>query len=275
MARDREPLRIPQEWKNQARAFVIQLERILDTIFNRVDTNDEKIKKNAEAIENLDSTKLDKTKVYNGLDKTASGFALDARQGKVLSDIGSTIQGALAIIANGDTHAAISSGEYVYVKNNTHNLADGLYQASANVAENGAISNSNMTAVNKGIGSILNNINVTNVATSFADKSLTNNTSTTIGSFSLDKGQYIITITANWVSNANGYRDLLVSDTDGGGQLNVGARVITQAVDGTTTRHQLTIMYKATAQTTLYVVGRQTSGGALSVSTRYSIARIQ
>lgn len=30
--------------------------------------------------------KLDTSKVYNGLDKTASGFALDARQGKALND---------------------------------------------------------------------------------------------------------------------------------------------------------------------------------------------
>ena len=194
---------------------------------------------------------------------------------KKVRDIFKALQDAMAIIADGDTHVAISAGEYVYVKNNTHSLSDGLYQASAAVAANGAISSSNMTAVAKGIGNKLNNVNVTNVAQSFSDKSLTNNTSTTIGSFTLEKGHYIITITANWTSNANGYRDLLISDTDGGGQLNVGARVIIQAVDGTTTRHQLTIMYKATATTTLYVVGRQTSGGALSVSTRYSIARIQ
>lgn len=32
----REPLRIPQAWKDQARAFVIQLERILDDVYNRL-----------------------------------------------------------------------------------------------------------------------------------------------------------------------------------------------------------------------------------------------
>ena len=33
----REPLRVPSEWKQQDRAFVIQLERILDDIYDRVD----------------------------------------------------------------------------------------------------------------------------------------------------------------------------------------------------------------------------------------------
>lgn len=35
----------------------------------------------------LDENKLDKSKVYNDLDKTAEGFALDARQGKALKDL--------------------------------------------------------------------------------------------------------------------------------------------------------------------------------------------
>ena len=35
----REPLRIPQAWKDQARAFVIQLERVLDDVYNRFFAN--------------------------------------------------------------------------------------------------------------------------------------------------------------------------------------------------------------------------------------------
>lgn len=151
--RSHERLRIPEQWKGQDRQFVIQLERILDDVYNgKADAENTKqaIASLTASVESLDSDKLDKSNVYNGLDKTAFGFALDARQGEVLSDIGSTIQGTLAIIANGDTHIAISSGEYVFVKNNTHGLADGLYQASANVAANGAISSSNMTTNSKG-----------------------------------------------------------------------------------------------------------------------------
>ena len=56
----------------------------------------------------------------------------------------------LAIVANGDSHIAISAGQYVYVKNNTHSLNEGLYVASAAVSANGAITSSNMTADDDG-----------------------------------------------------------------------------------------------------------------------------
>lgn len=59
-------------------------------------------------------------------------------------------QAGLAIVADGDTHAAITAGQYVYVRNNTHSLAEGLYVASANVSANGNITGSNMTAVSSG-----------------------------------------------------------------------------------------------------------------------------
>lgn len=59
-------------------------------------------------------------------------------------------QKAIAIIADGDTHVAITSGQYVYVKNNTHGLAEGLYIASSNVSANANITSSNMTAVSGG-----------------------------------------------------------------------------------------------------------------------------
>lgn len=41
-------------------------------------------------MDTADALKLDKTSVYNGVDKTVAGFALDARQGKVLSDAQTT-----------------------------------------------------------------------------------------------------------------------------------------------------------------------------------------
>lgn len=67
-----------------------------------------------------------------------------------LKDMIDDVQGAVAIVANGDTHVAITSGQYVFVKNNTHGLSDGLYVASANVSANGTISDSNMTADSTG-----------------------------------------------------------------------------------------------------------------------------
>lgn len=67
-----------------------------------------------------------------------------------------TIPNALAIVADGDTHIAVSTGQYVYVYNHT-SLAEGLYTATAAIAENGALSSSNLTAVSGGGLNALNN----------------------------------------------------------------------------------------------------------------------
>ena len=56
---------------------------------------------------------------------------------------------SIAIIANGDTHAAITSGQYVYVQNHS-TLTEGLYAASSAIAANEALSASNLTAVGSG-----------------------------------------------------------------------------------------------------------------------------
>ena len=59
------------------------------------------------------------------------------------------LQDGLAIVANGNTHAAITSGQFVYVKNHS-TLADGLYKATAAIATNGTLSTSNLTADSSG-----------------------------------------------------------------------------------------------------------------------------
>jgi hypothetical protein len=55
----------------------------------------------------------------------------------------------LAIIANGNTHAAIAAGEFVFVRNHG-SLATGLYKATTAIAANGALSSSNLAADSKG-----------------------------------------------------------------------------------------------------------------------------
>ena len=59
------------------------------------------------------------------------------------------VQDALAIVANGNTHAAIASGQCVYVRAHS-TLADGLYFAKSAIAVNGALSASNLTAIGNG-----------------------------------------------------------------------------------------------------------------------------
>lgn len=52
---------------------------------------------------------------------------------------------AIAIVANGNTHAAISAGQYVYVHNHG-TLAEGLYTANSAIAANATLTTSNLTA---------------------------------------------------------------------------------------------------------------------------------
>lgn len=53
-------------------------------------------------------------------------------------------QDGLGIGADGDTHAAVSFGQFVYVRNHD-TLANGLYTASAPISANDALSTSNLT----------------------------------------------------------------------------------------------------------------------------------
>lgn len=66
-----------------------------------------------------------------------------------LGNMDTAIEQGIAILATGDTHAAITSGQYVFVRNHS-TLANGLYKASANIAANAALSTSNLTAVSGG-----------------------------------------------------------------------------------------------------------------------------
>lgn len=59
------------------------------------------------------------------------------------------LQDGMAILANGNTHASIASGQYVYVRNHS-SLAEGLYKATTAIATNGTLSTSNLTADSSG-----------------------------------------------------------------------------------------------------------------------------
>lgn len=55
------------------------------------------------------------------------------------------IEDAIAIVANNNTHGAISSGQFVYVKNHS-TLTEGLYKANTNIAANATLSSTNLDA---------------------------------------------------------------------------------------------------------------------------------
>ena len=67
----------------------------------------------------------------------------------ILDAAANGIEDALAIVANGNTHAAITSGQFVYVRNHS-TLTEGLYVASSNIAANATLSSSNLAADSKG-----------------------------------------------------------------------------------------------------------------------------
>ena len=56
---------------------------------------------------------------------------------------------AIAIVSKGNAHAAITSGQYVYVYNHG-TLPDGLYKAKSNVSANGTLSTSNLSSISSG-----------------------------------------------------------------------------------------------------------------------------
>ncbi len=59
-------------------------------------------------------------------------------------------------MSNGNTHAAIAAGQFVYVRGHA-SLAEGLYTASAAIPANAALSMSNLAAASGGGLNALNN----------------------------------------------------------------------------------------------------------------------
>lgn len=66
-----------------------------------------------------------------------------------INDVADNAQNAIAIVADGDTHIAVSKGQYVYVKNHG-TLTEGLYKATTDIAANAALSAGNLAAVSGG-----------------------------------------------------------------------------------------------------------------------------
>lgn len=85
-----------------------------------------------------------------------------------------TIAGSVAIICDGNTHVALSKGEYVYIKNHD-TLSEGLYSVTAAVAQNGTLTSSNTTAITKGLGGRVTELN-NNIGKVVAGKGATNTT---------------------------------------------------------------------------------------------------
>lgn len=153
------PLNLPREWTGTMRNFGVQLVRVIEDIYNRLSkcipyTKPASEKKalsaaqKSQARANIGLGGAATRGVANNLTTTSSSYVLDARQGKVLYD---RFADAIAIISTGNTHVAITSGQYVYVKSHS-TLTPGLYKATVNIAANATLTASNLTEVSDGIG---------------------------------------------------------------------------------------------------------------------------
>ena len=108
---------------------------------------------------NLNMTKLAGTEKQKTFPSTFNGN-MDAIDGAFGAGFGvsgkptvnaeiNSIADGLAIISNNNTHAAITAGQFVYVRGHG-SLSDGLYVATSNIAANGTLSGSNLTADSSG-----------------------------------------------------------------------------------------------------------------------------
>lgn len=190
-----------------------------------------------------------------------SGFANGAR---MMVGLGPGITASFFRASDGTTATAI------IFKINDNNAYYWAY-----TRDNMACGNVNLSNSSVSIKRSTYSIGVRYTATTIPDKTIASNTATEIGALpELEAGDYIITITGSWAADSNGYRSITLSEEEGGAQINVAARTNVSAVSGTQTRQQVTVMYKATAATTLHVVGLQNSGSSLNIQTRYAIARV-
>ena len=110
----------------------------------------------ANARANLDLGDAALQTVANNLTTSSAGSVLDARQGKALGgrttaneSAVSSIRNSMAIVSAGNTHSAITAGQYVYVHSHS-SLNEGLYTANSNISANATLSTSNLTAVSGG-----------------------------------------------------------------------------------------------------------------------------
>ena len=152
------------------------------------------------------------------------------------------------------------------------NLPDG----TAKITQDGNIL-LNTSTVTGWLSTVISNITpsrTNNSSTGKAETSITKNTQTNAGSFTLAKGTYIVTVSARWNSNATGARQVWLSTTSTGGTMDYNSMSSIQAANGAVTQQQITCLLEPTASTTFYIVVNHTSTSSVNCTTRYSIIKL-
>ena len=172
--------------------------------------------------------------IVSNTDDRTIAFAIDAAEQQLADQLDrilgteediTTIQRGLAILANGNTHAAVAAGQFVFVKSHP-TLTPGVYIATANIATNEALTSSNLSTVpNGGLNALKSNIDTIN-------SNMTMINSVTISNTSLNRarrykiGRTVIiyglvafsTTTAEisnlWTNNSGDYIPVTLTNTD-------------------------------------------------------------
>ena len=98
--------------------------------------------------------------VNTDIDNLETAVINQSQQITNLNTTADSLESGLAVVANGNTHSAITKGQYVYIKNHL-SLADGLYTANDNIDTNGALSGK-VTAASGGLNALKSNVDTLN-----------------------------------------------------------------------------------------------------------------
>lgn len=203
---------------------------------------------------------------------------------EILDGTAGGLMDALAIVAQGNTHGAISAGQYVYVRGHD-TLAEGLYVASTAIAANATLTSSNLTAdsdgglnsLNSNMASLSEHLDLIGTLVNGPNNSTSvivpNATVTEINSITLNTaGTYIIIGSADWGTNATGYRQISFGSGVNPGRYYTST---TTGVSSKETYQQVLFCAAITSQTTYTLYGIQTSGGNLNVYPHIVAIRIK
>ena len=127
---------------------------------------------------------------------------IDAYAGAVNAGLDGLRDG-LGILADGNTHAAVTSGQFVYVKNH-QTLPEGLYKATANIAANGTLSTSNLAADSAGGLNALNEQIANLLTPSVSECGIVDSSHRTVEANRLIKVGKVVHITLKMIA-ASGY----------------------------------------------------------------------
>ena len=164
MARQHERLRVPEGWQGQARALIQQLERIHDDLYNLLGKGDipeavqDFMDETSEDISGLqeDVSELDTTVGGLGDDVDTLETNMTGAQDDIddLEALTQALAKSAAIVCTGDTHVALTAGEFVFVQDH-ETLTTGPYYAKENIAADEALSTTNLGSVTKGLSNSL------------------------------------------------------------------------------------------------------------------------